>query len=181
MTIKTFEQNLRPEYFLPRASLAQIYGEYGIHIDDDRVHEVKAGDRFYLSEIELLVFPSTDQTAQEAVAYLISTAEGKIFHPGDVLYVPSFFDAVKQCEPDIAFLPLGKNPAGWNVYPDKADFVKLAEEIAAKLTIPIHWDLWNESYIDAGDLENSIRNPRIKVVPRGTKLLLPLEDKPVVT
>jgi L-ascorbate metabolism protein UlaG (beta-lactamase superfamily) len=45
MTIKTFEQNLRPEYFLPQASLEQIYGEYGIHIDDDRAHAVKPGDQ----------------------------------------------------------------------------------------------------------------------------------------
>jgi L-ascorbate metabolism protein UlaG (beta-lactamase superfamily) len=181
MTIKTFEQNLRPEYFLPQVSLEQIYGEYGIHVDEDRVRAVKPGDWFDLSEIELTVLPSTDQTAQEAVGFFISTREGSIFHPGDVLYVPSFFDAVKQCEPDIAFLPLGKNPPGWNVYPDKADFLKLAGEISAKLTIPIHWDLWNESYLNADDLENNIRHTRIKVVPRGTKLVLPLEDKPVVT
>ncbi len=179
MTIKTFEQNLRPEYFLPQASLEQIHGEYGIQIDAHRVHAVKPGDRFQLSKMELLVLPSTDQTAKEAVAYFISTRDGRIFHPGDVLYVPSFFYAVKQCEPDIAFLPLGKNPPGWNVYPEKDDFLKLAAEIAAKLTIPIHWDLWQESYIDARDLENSVRHTRIKVVPRGTKLVLPLEDIPV--
>ena len=181
MTIRTFEKDLRPEYFLPQASLAQIHEEYGIHIDDDRAHAIKPGDRIQLSKIELLVLPSTDRTAKEAVAYFISTKDGRIFHSGDVLYVPSFFDAVKQCEPDIAFLPLGKNPPGWNVYPEKDDFLKLAAEIAAKVTIPIHWDLWKESYMNANDLQNSIRHSGIKVVPRGTKLVLPLEDKPVVT
>jgi len=175
MTIKALEQNICPAYFLPRASLEQIYNEYGVYINEDRAHAVKPEDRFTLPKFELQVLFSADQMAKEAVSYFISTKDGKIFHPGDSLYVPSFFNEVKQYEPDIAFLPLGENPPGWDVYPDTSDFLKMASEIEAKLTVPIHWDLWDESYVNAHGLKKRVGQIKIRTIRRGEKIELPLE------
>jgi L-ascorbate metabolism protein UlaG (beta-lactamase superfamily) len=68
MTIKALEQNICPAYFLPRASLEQIYNEYGVYINEDRAHAVKPGDRFTLPKFELQVLSSADQAAKEAVS-----------------------------------------------------------------------------------------------------------------
>jgi L-ascorbate metabolism protein UlaG (beta-lactamase superfamily) len=175
VTIKALEQHVRPAYFLPRASLEQIHSEYGLYIAEDRVHPVKPGDRFNLPNFELRVFASADQTAKEAVSYFISTRDGKIFHAGDSLYVPSFFSEVKQNEPDLALLPLGENPPGWEVYPNISDFLKMASEIEAKVTVPIHWDLWKESYLNAHRLESRVGKIKIRTIQRGGKIELPLE------
>lgn len=173
-TIKALEQNICPAYFLPRASLELINNEYGVYINENRVHTVKPGDRFTLPKFELQIHSSADHTAKEAVSYFIATQDGKIFHPGDLLYIPSFFYDVKQCRPDIAFLPLGKNPAGWDVYPSTSDFLKMASEIEAKLTVPIHWDLWKESYVNVHGLKKRVGKIKIRTIRRGDKIELPL-------
>ena len=174
VTITALERHVRPAYFLPRASLELIHSEYGLHIDEDRIQLVKPGDRFSLPDFELQVFASTDQTAKEAVSYFISTPDGKIFHPGDSLYVRSFFNEVQRNEPDLALLPLGENPPGWEVYPNISDFLKMASEIGAKLTVPIHWDLWKESYLDAHRLKSRVGKIKIRTIQRGDKIELPL-------
>jgi L-ascorbate 6-phosphate lactonase len=176
-TIRAFEKKLRPKYFLPRFSLDTIRQEFGLRISSERVQVVRPGDRFAVEGMGVEVFPSSDVTAKEAVAYLLSLEGGKIFHAGDSLYVPSFFEALKTRQIDIALLPLGKNPPGWNVYPEEENFLKLASEIGARVSVPIHWDLWKESYIDARGLEKGITGTVIRVISRGSKLSLPLDAK----
>jgi hypothetical protein len=51
----------------------------------------------------------------------------------------------------------------------------MASEIEAKLTVPIHWDLWNESYVNANSLKSRIGKIKIRTICRGDKIELPLE------
>ena len=175
-TIRALEQNIRPGYVLPAFSMETIEKEFGLHIDRERVHIVKPGDTLSLGNLEIMVFPSADQTATEAVSYLMITRNGKIFHAGDSLYAPSLFTILRKYEPDIALVPLGENPDGWNVYPGTVDFLKMAKEIGARLTVPIHWDLWKESYLDAHRLGKEVEEMGIRVISRGDKLCLPLKS-----
>jgi len=175
-TMMALEENVRPEYFLPASSLELVSQEYEIYLDPKRLHIVKPGDQFSIAKARLMIFASADQTAKEAASYFIITQDGNIFHAGDSLYVPSYFQALEPYGVDIALLALGENPEGWNVYPTRKDFTKLAREIGAKLTVPIHWDLWKESYVDAHAVEKKFKETEVRVIPRGGKISLPLEN-----
>ncbi len=174
-TIRAFEERVRPEYFMPYHTLETIRGEFGLEIDPSRVHVVSPGSHFESKGIILEVFPSADITAREAVSFLMALDHGKVFHAGDSLYAPSLFAVLREVAVDVAFLPLGKNPEGWNVYPEEEDFIQMASEIGAKVTVPIHWDLWKESYMDPRPLEKRSQGTEIRMLIRGSKLLLPLK------
>lgn len=174
-TIRALEEKARPEYFLPDMSLETIRAEFALKIDPLRVHVVSPGWRFEAEEMTLEIFPSADATAREAVSFLLILNHGKVFHAGDSLYEPSFFAALREYAIDVAFLPLGKNPRGWNVYPENEDFIQMASEIASKITVPIHWDLWREAYTDPHSLENKGKGTEIRILTRGSKVFLPLE------
>jgi L-ascorbate metabolism protein UlaG (beta-lactamase superfamily) len=174
-TLRALEQNVRPGYFLPGTSLELIRQEYHLDVDPRRVHIVKAGDRFSTRSFRLDVLDSSDRTAREAVSYLITTEDGKVFHAGDSLYAPSFFAGLREYAVDVAFLPLGKNPEGWNVYPGAEGFTQMASEIGARVTVPVHWDLWEESYLDPHSVALRSRETEIRVLPRGSKIVLPLD------
>ena len=174
-TIRTLEERVQPEYFLPCGSLETIRREFDLSIDPLRVHVVSPGWRLEAAEVTLEVFPSTDITAREAVSFVMILNDGKVFHAGDALYVPTFFEFLREYALDLAFLPLGKSPEGWNVYPEDEDFIQMASEIRAAITVPIHWDLWRESYIDPSAVENKGKGTAINVLSRGSRISLPLD------
>ena len=174
-TIRALEERVQPEYFLPHDSLETIREEFHLKIDPLRVHVVRPGWRTEAEGMILEVFPSADITAREAVSFLLTLNHGKVFHAGDSLHVPSFFGMLHENAVDVAFLPLGKNPLGWNVYPENDDFIQMASEIGARVTVPIHWDLWRESYTDPHSVEKGVKGTEVRVLTRGGKLFLPLD------
>ncbi len=112
--------------------------------------------------------------------YLIEMNGLKIFFPGDTGYRPDF---VKLKGVDLALLPIGPCEPEWFMrsrHLNPEDTLKVAEEIEAKLTIPIHWgafklgtDPFDEAIVNFRRLVHGKHlGDRIKVLKPGQSISL---------
>lgn len=112
---------------------------------------VSAGFQGQVGDVSFQVLPGNDPLAPDSVMYLVQTSAGSLLHPGDSLYTRGFFEealAEVGCTVDIAFFAVGNLLRGTKSYMTPEEFARASRAVGARLSIPIHWDLWEEAKLE---------------------------------
>lgn len=161
--------------FIGPKSVTDLFTEWGFK--GDRVKQVKAGDKVKILDIAVRVFEGFDPLAKSAVTYLLESQGVKIFHSGDSHYFKGFAEIGEGHRIDIAFISTGFNPKGMYFYLTPYDFSRVAQDLDAKIAVPIHWDLWRGLSLDPVVVEKIAAEwfPGVKVhiMRLGDRLLYP--------
>jgi L-ascorbate metabolism protein UlaG (beta-lactamase superfamily) len=150
----------------PRVS-AEIVRRADIGAD---VRIVAAGQSFQIAGLQIDVRPSGDTVAEEAVSYLIRYRSFALYVAGDALFVPEL--SAGETKLDAAFLPIAVNPPGHDFYPSPSKWAAMAEQLAPRHAVPVHWDLWADYYLDPATLKQHDSQGRLSIVPVGGYLEL---------
>ncbi|TLF38904.1 L-ascorbate 6-phosphate lactonase [Lacticaseibacillus zeae] len=142
-------------------------------VPESRVKVVHPGDVFNIKNIRIQVLPSYDRTIlitdpvgmeipddrqipdinERAVAYLITTSAGTIYHAGDSHYSVNFADIGRQYSIDLALLAFAENPIGVQDKMTSVDILRAAEALGTKIVIPLHWDIWTNTLGDPREIQ----------------------------
>lgn len=110
-----------------------------IELSHDSVHEIVPGLKVTAFPVSHRGFRLSGLTYRGTNGYWIEMEGKKIFFPGDTGYRSDFkrFHA-----PDLALLPLGPTKPEWfmrRIHLNPEDLLQVVEDIAPKMTVPIHW------------------------------------------
>ena len=141
-------------------------------VPKSRVTVVHPGDEFKVNGIQIKVLPSYDRTIlitdpvgmkipddrqipdinERAVAYLITTSAGTIYHAGESHYSVNFADIGRQYSIDLALLAFAENPIGVQDKMTSVDILRAAEALQTNTVIPLHWDVWTNTLGDPNEI-----------------------------
>lgn len=110
-----------------------------IELTTGESYEIRPGLRITAFPVTHFSFRLSGLTYRGCNGYLIDIEGKRIFFPGDTAYRADF----KKLRPvDAAFLPIGPCQPEWFMrrrHLNPEDALQVAEEIEAKIMIPIHW------------------------------------------
>ena len=109
--------------------------------------------------INLRVFGSSDPYEPLAVMVLLETPGGNILHSGDTSYFEGFKEIGDEYSVDVALLNFGKQiPTPEKPYYMSAQKLAMAaRDLRAKIVVPMHWNLWEETKEDPNPIEPILR------------------------
>jgi len=177
-TVNALLANTDSKFYAPRNTVLKLEQ---LGVPAERKICVKPGDSIKFKDMEVLVLESYDPSAfnsghtgkepesmdECAVCYLLKTKAGNILHIGDAHFSDLFKAIGDQHEIDIAFIPFGSNARGVSDKPSVFDAVRIAEDLKAKIAIPMHYDNWANSL---GDPQQFARY--VKENLKGTKPII---------
>ena len=125
-----------------------------IELKDMKIHAVESFDRTCLVTLpvngadetggELAGLTVTDEEmAQKAVNYIFETPGGTIYHGADSHFSNYFAKHGKDFKIDVALNNYGENPVGIQDKMTSIDLLRMAENLRAKVIIPVHYDIWS--------------------------------------
>ena len=126
--------------------------------------------------MRIRAFESRDPYEPSAVMILIETARGNVVHSGDTSYFSGFREIGEKFEIDVALLNFGKQiPTPEKPYYMSAEKVVMAaRDLRAKILVPMHWNLWQETREDpnpiAGILKTESPETKLRIVDGGELL-----------
>jgi len=138
---------------------------------------IEAGDSIQISDgVKLAVFKGSDPYEESAVMFLIQTGDVGIFHSGDTAYFEGFRKIGDSHRVDVALLNFGKQiPSPEKpYYMNSEKFSFAARDLRARIVVPMHWNLWQETREDPRQIEPAL-NPiapdsKLVVIEGGEKL-----------
>lgn len=119
--------------------------------------DVKAVDPGFTGEVadvKFTVFSGNDSLAEKGFMYLLDTPGGRVLHPGDSLHTPGFFAQFAHHNIDVSCFSVGGLLFGEKAYMEPKELGLAAEELRARKSIPVHWDLWEEAKLDPDTVED---------------------------
>jgi L-ascorbate metabolism protein UlaG (beta-lactamase superfamily) len=119
----------------------------GWGLPEDRLHEVAAGDRCTIGDVEVFVYPGYDPNEPHAVTYVLETEGSTLFVSGDTWRGPGLAEVAERHSPTHALLAFGRT---WYMSID--DFMLAARDLAPKTLLPFHWEFWRGHTGDVGEL-----------------------------
>lgn len=136
-TVETLERRCRPRFVAPRP-VAAMLREYGVGAE--RIAQVIDDDVVKIGAAEVRVTPALHDWARpigpiqrgDAVGYLVRTADGTIWHPGDTRLIPEL-ERVRDVDVmmfDVAEVDAHLGPAG---------SARLAQTCGAKVLVAYHY------------------------------------------
>ncbi|TBW82320.1 L-ascorbate 6-phosphate lactonase, partial [Staphylococcus hominis] len=88
--------------------------------------------------------PVTDEEmARKSVNYVFETTGGKIYHGADSPFSNYFAKHGKDFKIDVVLNNYGDNPVGIQDKMTSIDLLRMAENLNAKVIIPVHYDIWS--------------------------------------
>jgi L-ascorbate 6-phosphate lactonase len=148
-------------FYGPSSAVKEMLS-YGI--SQERIRELKQGDRFRIKDMEITVWPGYDKDEPQAVTYVIDAGGVKIFFGGDGAAGPAFDEIGVKGDLDIAMLAFGRT---W--YMDESQMLDAAMRLRPKLLLPYHWELWRGHTGDVLELGRLVERRRL---PFDVRLLL---------
>lgn len=136
--------------------------------------EAKPGVCVNTGRFTVHVLPGGDVEEEDAVAYLIVSESSAVLHPGDSLQ-ESAYKLYSRYRAGVILIPFGNPLRNRVVYPDEEHFRRFAGASVASVAVPIHWDLRDESFLDAVEIFGS-GTERIKVLPPGGSMAVPVRS-----
>lgn len=109
----------------------------GWGIADERIREVRAGDRLSCGDVEISVYPAYDPNEPHAVTFVLQSRGASVFVSGDTAQGPALAEIGGQHELDYALLAFGRT---W--YMDEEQLVEAARQLRPRSVIPFHWEFW---------------------------------------
>ena len=122
------------------------------------------------------VFGSSDPYEPLAVMILLETPRGNILHSGDTGYFGGFKEIGDGCRVDVALVNFGKQiPTPEKPYYMNAQKLAMAaRDLRAKIVVPMHWNLWEETKEDPRLIEPALKlespNSEFRVIDFGELL-----------
>lgn len=143
----------------------------GWGVPEERLIQVKPGDKVKVGDITIIAVDSFDRTAlvtappkgsiigrfpgdmdERAVNYVIETPGGTIYHAGDSHFSDYYLKHGKDYKIDVALCAFGENPKGISDKMTSSDVLRCAENLGCKVVIPIHYDIWPTFYADPEEI-----------------------------
>ena len=84
-----------------------------------------------------------EEMARKAVNYIFETPGGTIYHGVDSHFSNYFAKHGKDFDIDVAINNYGDNPIGIQDKMTSIDLLRMAENLRAKVIIPVHYDIWS--------------------------------------
>jgi L-ascorbate metabolism protein UlaG (beta-lactamase superfamily) len=138
---------------------------------------VSPGMNFEISpSFKVRVFSSSDPYEPLAVMILLETPSGNILHSGDTSYFEGFKEIGDRYPVEVALLNFGKQiPTPEKPYYMSAQKLAMAaRDLRAKVVVPMHWNLWEETKEDPSPIEPILKlespNSQFRVVNFGELL-----------
>jgi len=169
-------ESLAPFFENPETQVLLAPGAYGrvreMGIDKNSVAvEAKSGVCARSGALTVHVLPGGDVEEEDAVAYLIVSESSAVLHPGDSLR-ESAYELYARYRAGVILIPFGNPLRGRAVYPDEEQFRRFARLSQASVAVPIHWDLRDETFLDAADIFGADED-RIRVLSAGQSMDVP--------
>ncbi len=139
-TFKPIMKDTKAKVIGPSSSVDLLAGS---GISKDKLVAVKAGESYQVGDVKVTAFEANDPGAKGALMFLYEAGAVNYFHAGDTLYTTKFAEYGAKNRIDIACLSLGRNPPQHEIYMNPCHVVQAAMSLNAKVTIPMHWDLWS--------------------------------------
>ena len=154
--------------FIGPSMACDIWESWGV--PKSRTFPVKPGDEYRIKDTTIKALESFDRTIlitppplgdlkgklldmnERAVNYLITTPAGSVYHSGDSHFSNSYFKHGRDHNIDICFVSYGQNGPGITDKVPASDCLRIAQNLRAKLLVPIHWDLWSAQMPDPHEL-----------------------------
>ncbi|MHC4681236.1 MAG: MBL fold metallo-hydrolase [Planctomycetota bacterium] len=161
----------------------------GFAIDDERIHTVKGDDELRLNGIRVCAVPAKheefDRDPQKGYPYLsyVIDIEGfTVFHAGDTIPYAGQVERLRRHRIDLALLPIN----GRDEFRRKLDFegnftcdeaVRLALDIDAGLTIPMHYDMFAINTADINEFRRIADEHHLRylIMDHGGSICFPFE------
>jgi L-ascorbate 6-phosphate lactonase len=144
-----------------------------------KVITVSPGAQLAISpSIKIRVFSSHDSYEPLAVMILVETPDGNILHSGDTSYFEGFKEIGDRYTVDIALLNFGRQipTAEKPYYMNAQKLAESARDLKAKIVVPMHWNLWEETKEDPLPIEPILKskspNSKLRVIDFGEVLQL---------
>ncbi|MDU4450420.1 MAG: L-ascorbate 6-phosphate lactonase, partial [Staphylococcus lugdunensis] len=147
---------------------ARIWKEWGV--SEDRIITIKPGESFEFKDVKVTAVESFDRTclvtlpvegseendnnlkglpvtdeemARKSVNYVFETPGGTIYHGADSHFSNYFAKHGKDFKIDVVLNNYGDNPVGIQDKMTSIDLLRMAENLNAKVIIPVHYDIWS--------------------------------------
>ena len=163
----------------------------GLRIGDERIHTLKGGDELNLDGIRVYAVPAKheqfDQHAANGypyLSYVIDIGGITVFHAGDTIPYEGQAGCIGKHRIDLAFLPINgrdesRHRLGLEGNLTCEEAVRLALDIRAGLTIPMHYDTFALNTADVNEFRRIAdkRKLRYLIMNHGGSIHFPLETK----
>jgi L-ascorbate metabolism protein UlaG (beta-lactamase superfamily) len=163
----------------------------GFGIADERIHTLRGDDELSLDGIRVHAIPAKhEQFNQHPVkdypylSYVINIDGITVFHAGDTIPYDGQAERIGKHRIDLAFLPINgrdesRHRLGLEGNLTCEEAVRLALDIEAGLTIPMHYDMFTLNTADVNEFRRIAdkRKLRYLVMDHGGFIHFPLETK----
>lgn len=163
-------KNSSPETkFIGPQAVVDIWESWGVPID--RTVVVHPGDEVTVKSVTIKALEAFDRTAlltvepdvkikgalpqdmdEIAVNYLLKTSGGNLYHAADSHMSNMFAKHGNENDIDVEIINYGENPRGITDKVTSIDVLRSAEDLKAKVVIPVHYDIWSNFDADPQEI-----------------------------
>ncbi len=111
------------------------------------------GGRVSVGPFDIHAVPACHEGAAEAVGYVVRAGDRWLYHSGDTIADERVLAAVRPFGVDVAFLPINGRLGNMSA----VDAANAALQIAARLVIPCHFDMFSFNTADPRSFERSCK------------------------
>jgi len=136
----------------------------GLFVQEKNLHLMQGRDTLVLDRMTIHAIPASHSTLKKDrrngyhfLSYVIQVDGLTIFHAGDSTPYKGQSDYLKKFDIDLAFIPInGRKQAKYELEPnfDMNEAINLAQNIRAKLVIPMHYDMYTLNTVNIADFVN---------------------------
>jgi L-ascorbate metabolism protein UlaG (beta-lactamase superfamily) len=175
----------KAQFLVPRCAMKTVL-DYGI--DSSRIHTLSGNDSLMIKGVEVFGIPakheSFDMDEKDGfpyLSYLIRIDNMTIFHAGDTIPYDGQIEKIRPFNVDLAFVPInGRDDFRHNLQFegnfDSKEAVEFAQRIGAKMTIPMHYNMFTLNTADVHDFVKIARQHGLNhlVMNHGEKIVFPV-------
>lgn len=162
-------KNTKVPFIGPELSV-QTWRDWGV--PEDRLITLKPGDTWEIKDTKVIATEAFDRTAlittppegdlrgtlvadmdPRAVNYVIETPGGTIYHSGDSHFSNHYFKHGRDFDIDVCLTSFGENVPGVTDKMTASDCLRAAENLQAKVLIPVHHDIWSNMMADPREIQ----------------------------
>jgi len=179
-TVKALLKTTKALFVGPKLT-CMLFRKWGV--PENRIKEVKPGDRIKFKSTEVIVEKNFDYMATKtttglsgvtgkldfddvAVTFIFKNSGGNIAFLGDTIYHNGYAAVGARNKVDVAIVNMGHNAPGGTDKLTPFDAFRVAQALRAKVVIPDHYENWASSAIDPEQLVWIVQknDPKMKTV-----------------
>jgi len=173
-------RNPKTRFIAPKVAKARMLG---LFVNEKKIDLMRGKDDLSVGKLTVHAVPAShskldrdSKNGYHYLSYIIKIDGITIFHAGDSILFDGQIEYLKKFKIDLAFLPInGRQPAKYKFEPNFTikDAIFLAEQIKAKLVIPMHYDMYTLNTANIADFVNQAKGRiNFRVAQNGVPFLL---------